>query len=361
VRPLTRFLTAGIISTTCLGVGGERIEAKERIYYLIPTLIDEFQTESQRMIEGIFGALNYDVISADADGDPDLQARQLRSAVADSPGAIILNAVDSFSIGRTLREIRTTHTPVLVYDRMLPLEYDFDFASISDAESIGRLGASKVIEILQAARNDQIHKTILQIVGDPGDSYSLRVLQGFRTALKDYNNARVITVPAIGWEPANARKATEEILKTTPNIDLIFCHSADLAAAVIPLVAERIKQGVIKVAAITGAPMGLENLKNELQVFEIEQPLYAQAYGLALGLLHIKKRDSARGVALSDGRCDMLGARGNLVEHGRVLQFQGKLITAGDLANRGQLGLWGDLTRPVKSADEIKNLECDGR
>lgn len=361
MRPLTRFLTAGIFSATCLGVGGERIEAKERIYYLIPTLIDEFQTESQRMIEGIFGVLNYDVISADADGNPDLQSRQIRSAIADRPAAIILNAVDSFSIGKTLHEIRPSRTPVLVYDRMLPLEYDFDFASISDAESIGRLGASKVIEILQLDRNDQSHKTILQIVGDPGDSYSLRVLQGFRTAFKDYKNSEVITVPAIGWEPANARKAAEDILKTNPKIDIIYCHSADLAAAVIPLVAERIKQGVIKVAAITGAPIGLENLKNGLQAFEIEQPLYAQAYGLALGLQRIKKRETGNGVALTDGRCDMLGAQGNLVEHGRVLQFEGKLITAGDLANRSKLGLWGDLTRPVRSADEIKNLECGGR
>jgi ABC-type sugar transport system substrate-binding protein len=313
------------------------------------------------MIEGIFGALNYDVISANADGNPELQSRQLRSAIADRPAAIILNAVDSFSIGATLHELRPNHTPVLVYDRMLPLEYDFDFASISDAESIGRLGASKVIEILQVGPNDSLHKTILQIVGDPGDSYSLRVLQGFRTAFKDYKNIEVITVATIGWEPANAYKAAEEILKTNPKIDMIYCHSADLAAAVIPLVADRIKQGAIKVAAITGAPIGLENLKNGLQVFEIEQPLYAQAYGLALGLRRIRKRDTGGGVVITDGRCDLLGKQGNLAEHGRVLQFEGKLITAGDLANRTTLGLWGDLTRPVKTDDELKSLECEGR
>jgi ribose transport system substrate-binding protein len=354
MRRLVRTFATTILSATLLAVGD--VDAKERIYYLIPTLIDEFQTESQRMIEGIFGALDYDVVSANADNDSDLQSRQFRSALSDKPAAIILNAVDSASIGKALGELREDHTPVLVYDRMLPLEYKFDFASISDAESIGRLGASKVIELLDVEHDQKTHKMVLQIVGDPGDSYSLRVLQGFRAAFRDYRNVEVVTASAIGWEPANARKAAEDILKTSPNIDMIYCHSADLAAAIIPLVKEKIEKGLIRVAAITGAPIGIENLGNGLQAFEIEQPLYAQAYGLALGLQRIRSRSP-----LADGRCDMLGARGSLVEHGRVLQFEGKLITASDLVNRNKLGLWGDLTRPVRSADQITNLGCEGR
>jgi ribose transport system substrate-binding protein len=318
-------VAASLFSAICVGAGGQRVEAKERIYYLIPTLIDEFQTESQRMIEGIFGALGYDVISADANGDPDLQSRQLRSAIADDPTAVILNAVDSFSIGKTLHEIRQRRVPVLVYDRMLPLDYDFDFASISDAESIGRLAASEVLRLLQLQPDDQVHKTILQILGDPGDSYSLRVLQGFRTALRDHKNVQVITVPAMGWEPANARKAAEQVLKSNPKIDVIYCHSADLAAAVIPLVAERIEQGLVKVGAITGAPIGIENLRKGLQAFEIGQPLYAQVYGLAIGLQDVVKRHAGGAPTLTEGRCDILGAHGNVVEHSRVLQFEGKL------------------------------------
>jgi ABC-type sugar transport system substrate-binding protein len=313
------------------------------------------------MIEGIFGALDYDVISADANGDADLQSRQLKNAIADRPRAVILNAVDSLSIGKTLHELRLHKVPVLVYDRMLPLDYDYDFASISDAESIGRLAASAVLNLLQLQQDERVHKTVLQILGDPGDSYSLRVLQGFRIALRDHKNIQVITVPAMGWEPANARKVAEEVLKTNPKIDVIYCHSADLAAAVIPLVAEKIEKGLIKVGAITGAPIGIENLRNGLQAFEIEQPLYAQAYGLAMGLHNVLQRNAKGAAILTEGRCDILGARGKVVENGRMLQFEGKLITAADLASRNTLGLWGDLTRPAKSGEEIKDLKCGGR
>src|SRR5438477_8115727 len=102
--------TFAVLSAMCLGAEG--VNAKEHIYYLIPTLIDEFQTESQRMIEGIFGALDYEVISANADNDADLQSRQFRSALTDKPAAIILNAVDSVSIGKALGELGPNHTPV---------------------------------------------------------------------------------------------------------------------------------------------------------------------------------------------------------------------------------------------------------
>ena len=36
------------------------------IYYMIPTLIDEFQTETENTIESVFGGMGYQVVSLDA-------------------------------------------------------------------------------------------------------------------------------------------------------------------------------------------------------------------------------------------------------------------------------------------------------
>jgi ribose transport system substrate-binding protein len=361
MRSLATRAALAVALATIFAISTEPADAKERIYYLIPTLIDEFQTESQRMIEGIFQSLDYEIISVDARGDPDLQAQQFKNAAADRPSAIILNAVDSDSIGRTLAQYKTNDIPVLVYDRMLPMEDKFDFASVSDAESIGKLGAEMVIKLLNASASPGDKKTVLQIVGDPGDSYSLRVLRGFRTKFKDFKSFEVITIPAMAWEPANARKVANELVQAKRHIDFIFCHSADLAGAVIPLFEGKIEKGEIQVAAITGAPAGLVNLTRGLQKFEIEQPLYAQVYGLALGLQQIKSRKAGDTGSLTDGRCDLLGAPGKLSAQGRLLEFEGKPITLADFKNRASLELWGDLARPVKSAAEIRGLTCEGR
>jgi ribose transport system substrate-binding protein len=331
-----------------------------KIYYLIPTLIDDFQTESQRMIEGVFNSLNYEVISIDARGDQELQLKQLKAVIATKPAGIILNAVDKLSIRGTLKDAKAGRIPVLVYDRMLEIDDDFDFASVADAEAIGQMAAKKSIELLHLPDTTS-KKRLLQIVGDPGDSYSLRVLQGFRTAMRNYKNIEVITMPAMGWEPANARKVAEEQQKLNPNIDVIFGHSADLAAAAIPLFEQQIKALKTQVIAITGAPVGLENLANKTQKFEIEQPLYAQVYGLAMGFQSLMLVKLGKGSPLMDGKCTIMGVPGHIKHGGKVLELEGRAIDANELKRSDESTLWGNLARPVKTAAEIRNLRCEGR
>jgi ribose transport system substrate-binding protein len=351
-------------------------QTERRIYYFIPTLMDEFQTESQLMIEQVFKAEQYKVISVNAGGDPELQLRQLMSAATDMPAAIIVNAVDSISIASSLRDIRLKNIPVLVYDRMLEDPNEFDFASVADAKAIGQMAAERAIELLRSGSGSSEHRAILQIVGDPGDSYSLRVLGGFRAGLTDAENVSIVTVPAMGWEPYNARSIVEKYLKEHPEVLalgtepkdytslgptlVVFCHSGDLAAAIIPLLEPAIKVGKAAVMAITGAPAGLENLAVGLEKFEIEQPLYAQVYGLALGLHEITalKNGLSR---TEDGRCDILGVPGRLERGGKILSLQGRLVRVEDLAHRKDYGLWGDLARPLLSLPEITNLRCGGR
>jgi ribose transport system substrate-binding protein len=335
-------------------------EGSRTIYYLIPTLVDEFQTESQRMIESVFSTLNYKVVSVNADGNPELQARQLRNAADDNPAGIIVNAVDALSIGEALKSAQAKGIPILVYDRMLSTDEAFDFASVSNAEAIGQMAANKAIDLLVDIPGSSAQKTILQIVGDPGDTYSLRVLAGFQATLRKHKRINVITVPAMGWEPANARMLAKEHLKLNP--DLIFCHSSDLAAAVIPLIEPDIRSHKVAVMAITGAPVGINLLAQGLESFEIEQPLYAQVYGLALGLQGVMDRKKGM-PGLKDGPCEILGVSGKLEANGRVLTLKGRPLVREDLKddkNRAMLGLWGDLARPTMSADKINSLACEG-
>src|ERR1051326_4408224 len=88
-------LRLALIVTIIIGVLAWLSLRPERpvVYYLIPTLIDEWQTESQKAIEQFFSD-KYDVISVDAESDQKRQNRQLKDVIDLSPAAIILNAVD---------------------------------------------------------------------------------------------------------------------------------------------------------------------------------------------------------------------------------------------------------------------------
>ncbi len=64
------------------------------IYYMIPTLLDEFQTETQKAVEEVFGEMGYKVVSLDAQNRPTCQLNQLEDVINLKPDAIIMNAVD---------------------------------------------------------------------------------------------------------------------------------------------------------------------------------------------------------------------------------------------------------------------------
>ena len=74
--------------------GVANAQDKGTVISLIPTLLDEFQTESQSAVETVFPQLGYKVTSLDAQNRADLQLNQFDDAIELKPAAIILNAVD---------------------------------------------------------------------------------------------------------------------------------------------------------------------------------------------------------------------------------------------------------------------------
>ncbi|HZA00698.1 MAG TPA: substrate-binding domain-containing protein, partial [Hyphomicrobiaceae bacterium] len=120
---------------------------KGTIYYMIPTLLDEFQTESQKAIEGVFGDMGYKVVSLDAQNRADLQLNQLEDVIALKPDAIIMNAVDFDAIVPGIEEARAAGIPVLNYDRQIR-STEFALTSVAGTVEIGRIAAGEAIRLL---------------------------------------------------------------------------------------------------------------------------------------------------------------------------------------------------------------------
>ena len=100
-----------------LALAAQPAAAQEQgtIYYMIPTLLDEFQTESQKAIEAVFGEMGYEVVSLDAQNRADLQLNQLEDVIQLGPDAIIMNAVDFDTIVPGVEQAREAGIPVLNY------------------------------------------------------------------------------------------------------------------------------------------------------------------------------------------------------------------------------------------------------
>src|SRR5262249_25537284 len=134
----------------------------------------------------------------------------------------ILNAVDFSLLAKTIPT--NSETAILVYDREIT-DAKVLLTSTSNAVGIGHLAAIKAASML-----NERNRTVIQIMGDPVDNYSLAMRHGFDNTFLEYNNHHVFTKPALDWEPANALKVVADYdrEKTLDNVGVIFAHSAEL-------------------------------------------------------------------------------------------------------------------------------------
>ena len=313
---------------------------KGTIYYMIPTLLDEFQTETQKTIEGVFREMGYEVVSLDGQNRPDLQLNQLEDVIQLQPDAIIMNAVDFDAIVPGIEKARAAGIPVLNYDRQIR-STRFELTSVAGTVEIGQIAAGEATRLL-TERHGAAKGKVLQILGDPGDNYTLDIQKGFEERMAaEAPDVQIITHAAMQWEAENAGSILEDQLLVNPDIDLIFAHAAHLTVPLIAILeAEGKKPGEIMMMASNGAPVGLDNIRSGWQQVEVEQPLYAQVYGLAMFTPMI-----LAGKTPKPGTYDVVGLKSELTmeDWGPNLKIPGAAITP---ENVDETRFWGNLTPP---------------
>lgn len=340
-------LAATAATVALMGATGARAEG-ETIYYMIPTLLDEFQTESQAAVESVFGGMGYEVVSLDAQNRADLQLNQLEDVINLKPDAIIMNAVDFDAIVPGIEKARAAGIKVVNYDRQIRTT-KFELTSVAGTVEIGRTAAREAIRLL-TERNGGPTGTVLQILGDPGDNYTLDIQQGFEEVMaRDAPDVEIVTKAAMQWEATNAGRIFEDQLLVNDKIDLVFAHAAHLTVPIVAIMeAQGRKPGEIMLMASNGAPVGLDNIRNGWQQVEVEQPLYAQIYGLAMFMPKI-----LRGETLEPGTYDVIGLPAVLTneEWGPDLKVPGAAITP---ENVDDTRFWGNLTPPTDPVQVVE-------
>ena len=97
-------------------------------------------------------------------------------------------------------------------------------------------------------------------------------------------------------------------LQVNSDIDLIFVHAAHLAVPVQAILESQGKKpGDVMLVSSNGAPVGLDLIRSGWEQVEVEQPLFAQVYGVAMFLDKIINKEE-----LKAGTYDVQGLKGTL-------------------------------------------------
>ena len=113
-------LMIGALAVLTIALGAPAFaRSKGKIYYLVPTLLDEFQTESVKAIEKFLKDVGYEPVTLNADNKTDLQQSQMNDVIALKPKAIVLAAVDFNALQPSIEKARAAGIPVMIFDRQI--------------------------------------------------------------------------------------------------------------------------------------------------------------------------------------------------------------------------------------------------
>ena len=94
-------------------------EGKGTVYYMVPTLLDEFQTGSVSALEMFLKQVGYEMKTLNADNKTDVQQGQMNDVIALKPSAIVLAAVDFNALKPQIEAARAAGIPVMEFDRQI--------------------------------------------------------------------------------------------------------------------------------------------------------------------------------------------------------------------------------------------------
>jgi len=347
---MKRILSGVIGAVAVLGVAlcaPAWAESKGKIYYLVPTLLDEFQTESVAAIEKFLKDVGYEPVTLNADNKTDLQQSQMNDVINLKPKAIVLAAVDFNALQPSIEKARAAGIPVMIFDRQITAT-PVDFTSVAGTVEIGHVAAGEIQRLLKE-KNGAVKGKVLQVLGDPADPYTLDIQKGFEERMKEFADVNIISLPAMQWAADNAGTIVADQLIANPDIDLIFVHAAHLAvAAVASMEAKGKKPGDVLLVSSNGAPVGLDLIRKGWEQVEVEQPLYAQA--AAIGMFADKVVNKQE---IKPGKYSVLGLESELTieSWGPNLKIPGAAITKD---NVDESRFWGNLKAPSEPITPVE-------
>lgn len=322
-------------------------QTKGKVYYLVPTLLDEFQTGSVSALEMFLKQVGYEMQTLNADNKTDVQQSQMNDVIALKPAAIILAAVDFNALKPSIEAAMAAGIPVVEFDRQIT-STPSAFTSVAGTVEIGYVAAD-VVQKLLTEKKGSVSGKVLQVLGDPGDPYTLDIQKGFEEKMAAFPEVKIISVPAMAWAADAAGTIVNDQLLANPDIDLIFNHAAHLSvAAAASLEAAGKKPGDVLMLSSNGAPVGLDLIRKGWMQAEVEQPLYAQAAAVAMFMDKIVNKQEIKA-----GEYDVLGLKSTVTIEawGPNIKIPGAAITMKNIDNPA---FWGNLKPPT---DTIKSVE----
>jgi ribose transport system substrate-binding protein len=170
-------------------------------------------------------AAGVELVYADANEDITKQNTDIMDMLEKGISVLILNAVDPDGVAPAVAKCKEKGVAIITVDRFV--NADVDVVVGRDNEAMGQLVGEYVVETLGG--KGKATGKVLEVMGSGGDRVQEARSKGFHNAVDAEPGITVIQTPFCDYVRSKAATATQDIIQSNKDINLVYGHNDDMA------------------------------------------------------------------------------------------------------------------------------------
>ncbi len=224
---MKKLLTLALVALSVVGISACGAQEKT-IGFAASTFTNPFFLDIEEGIESVLEGSDYTLVSLGADNDAAKQASQIEDLIAQGVDLILLNPVDSTTVGVKIQEANDAGIPVITVDRSAETG-----EVVAHVASDNVLGGEMAAEFLQGICPP--NTPVLELTGQAGASAAIDRSAGFQAV---FGAANIDQTTTASWSRSEGQNVTEAFLSAqgNPAAVCIFAANDEMALGAVEAV-----------------------------------------------------------------------------------------------------------------------------
>ena len=220
-----------------------------------------WRTANTKSIQGAFEEAGIELKFSDAQQKQENQIKAIRSYIQQKVDVIAFSPVVESGWDTVLNEAKTAGIPVVLTDRAVDSSDESLYVTFlgSDFVEEGKKAGDWVVKEY-ADSSDPVK--IVQLEGTTGSAPAIDRAEGFKTAISGESKFEVVASQTGDFTRAGGKQVAEALLKSNPDVDLIYAHNDDMGLGAIEAIeaAGKVPGQDIKIVTVDAVKDGMTAL-----------------------------------------------------------------------------------------------------
>lgn len=230
-----------------------------------------WRTANTKDIQAAFEEAGIELKFSDAQQKQENQIKAIRSYIQQQVDVIAFSPVVETGWDAVLNEAKAAGIPVVLTDRAVDSQDDSLYVSFLGSDFVEE-GEKAGAWVLEEYADTTEPVQIIQLEGTTGAAPAIDRAEGFAEVIAENPNLEVVASQTGDFTRAGGKQVTEALLKSNPDVDLIYAHNDDMGLGAIEAIeaAGLVPGEDIKIVTVDAVKDGMQALADGKINFIVE-------------------------------------------------------------------------------------------